>query len=59
MGEKSTIAKANSKSPSVRTTVPQSIAKKLGLAVGDVLEWDVVRDDGRESIRVRKLVPVE
>jgi bifunctional DNA-binding transcriptional regulator/antitoxin component of YhaV-PrlF toxin-antitoxin module len=55
MGEKSTVARANSKSPSVRTTIPKSIADRFDLGVGDVIEWDVVLDKGKASIRLRKM----
>ena len=55
MGEKSTVAKANSKSPSVRTTIPKSIAERFGFKVGDVLDWDVVLDRGKASVRVRRM----
>lgn len=35
------IAKASSKSDSIRTTIPKEIADNLGLKIHDVLIWQV------------------
>jgi bifunctional DNA-binding transcriptional regulator/antitoxin component of YhaV-PrlF toxin-antitoxin module len=57
MGEKSTIARANTKSPSVRTTIPKVIAEGFGFRVGDILDWEVVAPEkGRIYLKVSKLV---
>jgi bifunctional DNA-binding transcriptional regulator/antitoxin component of YhaV-PrlF toxin-antitoxin module len=55
MGEKSIVAKASSKSPSVRTTVPEKIVEEMEIKVGDVLDWETVMQGGRKIIRVKKL----
>ncbi len=56
MGAKSTVAKASTKSTSVRTTVPEHIAKELELSVGDVLDWQIDFDHSRKVAKVKKLV---
>jgi bifunctional DNA-binding transcriptional regulator/antitoxin component of YhaV-PrlF toxin-antitoxin module len=55
MGEKSIVAKASSKSPSVRTTIPEKIVKEMEIAVGDVLDWETTTQGGRKVVRVKKL----
>lgn len=55
MGDKSTVAKASTNSPSVRATIPENIAKELGLKVGDVLDWSVIEDKGKKYARFRRL----
>lgn len=55
MGEKSTVAKANSKSPSIRTTIPEKIAREMKLEVGDILDWELDMQDHRRIMRVKKL----
>ena len=55
MGAKSTVAKASSKSPSIRTTIPEGIAKEMGLEVGDVLDWETASEGGKRVMKARKL----
>lgn len=55
MGKKSTVAKATSKSTSLRATIPEEIAKQMGLEVGDVLDWELATDGKRKVARVKKL----
>ena len=55
VGDKSTVAKASTNSPSVRATIPENVAKELGLKVGDVLDWSVVEDKGKKYAKFRKL----
>jgi len=55
MGAKSTVAKARTDSPSVRTTIPEAIASDLKLRVGDVLDWDVGMENGKKVAKLRKL----
>jgi len=55
MGEKSTVARASNKSPSVRTTIPEKIARELAIAPGDVLDWEITSDKGRRMTKVKKL----
>lgn len=45
---------ANSKSPSVRTTIPEAIAKEMRLRVGDVLDWEVGPQDGRRRLSTQR-----
>ncbi len=49
------VAKASSKSPSVRTTIPEFIAKQLGIKPGDVLDWELTLDRAVKTVKVRKL----
>jgi len=55
MGQKSTVAKANSNSPSVRATIPEEIAKEMQLSVGDVLDWETEVRKNRKIMIVKKL----
>lgn len=55
MGQKSTIAKASSNSPSVRATIPEEIVKEMQLSVGDVLDWEVEERKARKVMIVKKL----
>jgi bifunctional DNA-binding transcriptional regulator/antitoxin component of YhaV-PrlF toxin-antitoxin module len=55
MGYKSAVAKASSKSPSVRTTIPEKIVQEVKIKAGDVLDWEVGQEKGRQIIKVRKL----
>ncbi|MDQ1252443.1 MAG: hypothetical protein QG646_1564 [Euryarchaeota archaeon] len=41
MGMQTVIAKASSKSDSLRTTVPAGIVKQFNLKEGDTLEWSI------------------
>lgn len=55
MGQTSKVAKATTTSSSLRATIPENIAKELGLAIGDVLDWDIVTEKGKKYARFRKL----
>jgi bifunctional DNA-binding transcriptional regulator/antitoxin component of YhaV-PrlF toxin-antitoxin module len=55
MGRKSTVAKAASNSISLRTTIPEEVVKEMKLEVGDVLDWEVIRDGSRKIMKARKL----
>ena len=55
MGQKSTVAKASSNSPSVRATIPEDIAKEMELSVGDVLDWETEMRKNRKVMVVKKL----
>lgn len=39
---------------SLRTTVPMSIVKQLGLNEGDSLNWELDKDNGEWIVTVRK-----
>ena len=45
-GDRTRVSSANPDNASVRTTIPAFIAKKLGLAAGSVLDWDLDKVDG-------------
>jgi hypothetical protein len=53
--EVSRIKTAHSKSPSLRTTIPQKIVSDAKLQADDVLEWEVYVEKGRTYMRVRKM----
>jgi hypothetical protein len=55
VGAKSAVAKASSKSDSVRATIPEDIAKDLKLQVGDILDWSIVEEKGKKYAKFRKL----
>jgi len=55
MGYKSAVAKASNKSPSVRTTVPEKIVSEVGIKPGDILDWEVTVEKGRQIMKVKKL----
>lgn len=50
--ETSTLAKANDKSYSVRTTVPKGVINHCELAVGDLLHWEIHEKDGKRFMLV-------
>lgn len=54
MGERTKLARANTKSPSLRTTVPEGIVKDLNLKVGDIVVWRSMIVDGRIKVLVEK-----
>lgn len=41
MGEKTRLTKANSRSESLRTTVPAGIVKQFGMQEKDALDWSI------------------
>jgi antitoxin component of MazEF toxin-antitoxin module len=49
---KVTLARPNS--PSLRTTIPEGVAKMIELNTGDSLKWDIVIKDNKIEIRVSK-----
>lgn len=51
----SKVAKASSKSPSVRTTIPEEIVRELGIEVSDALVWDVTTVHGKKGVFLRKV----
>lgn len=55
MGDKSTVARAQSKSPSLRTTIPKSVVDELSIHQGDVLDWEIATEKGRRIMKVKKL----
>ena len=55
LGQKSTVARASSNSPSVRATIPEEVAKEMQLSVGDVLDWGIELRKNRKVMVVRRL----
>lgn len=55
VGYKSGVVKASHKSPSVRTTIPEKIAAEIGIKPGDILEWELTSEKGRQIMKVKKL----
>ena len=54
-GHVTRLARATSKSESLRTTVPSGVVKDLDLRLGDTLRWVVrARDDGSLVVEVVK-----
>lgn len=56
MGQKTIVNKAHSKTGSVRVTIPESIAAKVGIEAGDVLDWSLETVKGKSVIVVRKMI---
>jgi len=55
LGQKSTVARASSNSPSVRATIPEEIAKEMQLSVGDILDWEIEVRKNRRVMIVKRL----
>ncbi|MCP8309281.1 MAG: AbrB family transcriptional regulator [archaeon] len=55
MGKKTIVSKAATKSPSLRTTIPEQVVKELGITAGDALDWTVEKRDGKKVATIRKL----
>jgi hypothetical protein len=56
LGEKTRIAKAQSKSDSIRSTIPKGIATHLNLDEGDELDWSLEIMKNEMVAVVRKVV---
>ena len=39
----------------MRATIPEEIAKRMGLAVGDILDWEIEERKNRRVAVVKKL----
>ena len=50
----SRVAAAQSKSVSIRTTIPAHVAEMLGLKPGDTLKWKVDKDGEQWMATIRK-----
>jgi len=50
--ETSSLAKANDKSYSLRTTVPKGVVKHCELEVGDLLNWEIHEQNGKRFMVV-------
>jgi antitoxin component of MazEF toxin-antitoxin module len=53
MTDKTSLTKAASNSPSLRTTVPATIVKQFNLTDNDELEWTLIAEsEGKMGIKV-------
>lgn len=50
--ETSTLARANDKSYSLRTTVPKGVVNHCELEIGDMLHWEIHEKDGKRYMLV-------
>jgi antitoxin component of MazEF toxin-antitoxin module len=53
------VGKIKADSPSLKTSIPRSVVKKLDIRQGDKLRWAVVTEDGRPIVKVRRIRLVE
>jgi len=51
----SKITLANAVSKSLRATIPNNVVEYLGLEQGDVIEWQVFKQDNKNYAKIRKL----
>lgn len=56
LGERTRLAKAHSKSVSLRITVPESIVKQWNLREGDELDWSWQARNNEMILEVRKVI---
>lgn len=54
MGERTKLNRANTKSPSLRTTVPEGVVNELRVKEGESFEWKRIIQEGKIAIRVKK-----
>lgn len=52
---RSSVSKGHSKTHSLRTTIPEEVCHEVGISVGDLLDWSVLRKDGKKIIQVRRI----
>jgi hypothetical protein len=55
VGERTKLNRANTNSPSLRTTVPEGVVNELKLKPGDTLEWERIIHDNKIAVRVKKV----
>lgn len=55
LGERTKVAKAHSKTSSLRITIPESIVKQWNLEEGDELDWSWVAKNNEMILEVRKV----
>ena len=53
-GDRTRVSAANPDNISVRTTIPAFIARRMGLNVGSVLDWDLDKVDGVWVATIRR-----
>jgi antitoxin component of MazEF toxin-antitoxin module len=49
------LTKANTRSNSLRATIPNNIVKELGLQESDFIEWDVFEDKNEKYAKIKKI----
>lgn len=49
------LTKANTRSNSLRATIPNNIVKELGLQESDFLEWDIFEDSNGKYAKIKKV----
>lgn len=54
MGERTKLTRANTNSPSLRTTVPGGVVKDLAVKEGDTIVWRSMIVDGKVRVMVEK-----
>jgi antitoxin component of MazEF toxin-antitoxin module len=54
VGERTKLNRANSNSPSLRTTIPESVVNELKVKEGDSIEWERIVHEGKIAIRIKK-----
>jgi hypothetical protein len=54
VGERTKLNRANSTSPSLRTTVPESVVNELKVKEGDSVEWERIVYEGKIATRIKK-----
>jgi bifunctional DNA-binding transcriptional regulator/antitoxin component of YhaV-PrlF toxin-antitoxin module len=55
----SRISKATTTSSSLRATIPMEIVEDLKLKVGDVIEWEIHKDDNKSKQKFAKIRKLE
>jgi antitoxin component of MazEF toxin-antitoxin module len=49
------LTKANTRSNSLRATIPNNIVKELGLQESDFIEWDIFEEGNEQYAKIKKL----
>jgi antitoxin component of MazEF toxin-antitoxin module len=49
------LTKANTRSNSLRATIPNNIVKELGLQESDFIEWDIFEDSNGKYVKIKKV----
>jgi hypothetical protein len=49
------LTKANTRSKSLRATIPADIVKELGLQESDFIEWDIFEDRNEKYAKIKKV----
>ena len=49
------LTKANTRSKSLRATIPANIVKELGLQESDYIEWDIFEERNEQYAKIKKV----